>query len=462
MNYQEAKKVLDQHGQGHVLKFWESLEGAQQTALLAQIEALDFKTVNQVRDLLKAGGEIAGTYKEMEPAPVISLTPGEMRIPRGIGEGALKANQVGVILVAGGQGTRLGYDGPKGTYPLAPLSQASLFEIHSRKILALERQYGAQIPFYIMTSEGNDADTRKFFSDNKFFGLTPTRVKFFIQGTLPAFLPDGRIILESPGRLFAAPDGHGGILAALDRRGMLADMKQRGLTTLYYFQVDNGLVDIADPVFVGMHLQRRADMSVKVCAKRDPDEGLGVTVVRDGRTTVVEYSELTQGQKQARLPDGELLFKFGSVAIHIFSLGFLFREVSAGLPLHQAHKKVPVCGDDGVLVKPDKPNAYKFEKFIFDALPDAKETLILEFAREDEFAPVKNAEGNDSPDTARAAMMEKFARWLAVCRVNVPRDAGGRLAVKIEIDPVYAHDATALAARLPRGFKVTGDLLLKE
>lgn len=462
MNYQEAKRVLDQHGQGHVLKFWDRLDARQQAGLLSQIESLDFKTIAKIRGLLEAGGEQAAQAGDMKPAPVVPLKAGQSAEALALGEAALKAGQVGVILVAGGQGTRLGYDGPKGTYRLAPISSASLFEIHARKILALERQYKARIPFYIMTSEGNDADTRSFFSENKCFGLEPDRVKFFVQGTLPAFLPDGRIILESPGKLFAAPDGHGGILSALDRRGMLADMKARGLTTLFYFQVDNPMVDIADPAFVGMHLQRRADMSLKVCAKCNPDEGLGVTVVRDSRYSVVEYTELTKEQKNARLPDGELLFKFGSVAIHIFSLDFLVREISAGLPLHQAHKKVPVCDDQGNTVKPEKPNAYKFEKFIFDALPDAKEALILEFAREEEFAPVKNAEGADSPATSRAAMMEKFARWLAACGVKVPRDAGGQLTVKLEIDPVYAHDAGSLAARLPKGFVVAGDVLLKD
>jgi UDP-N-acetylglucosamine/UDP-N-acetylgalactosamine diphosphorylase len=461
MTYQDAKRVLEQYGQEHVLKFWECLTATQQASLLGQIEALDFKTIARIQALLKAGGESAVSTGAVTPAPVVSLAPGQAAAPRAVGEAALKAGQVGVILVAGGQGTRLGYDGPKGTYRLAPITQASLFEIHARKILALEQQYQARIPFYIMTSEGNDADTRAFFEANRYFGLSAERVKFFIQGTLPAFLPDGRIILEAPDKLFAAPDGHGGIMAALERRGMLADMKARTLTTLYYFQVDNPLVDIADPVFIGLHLQRKADMSLKVCAKRDAGEGLGVTVIRDGRCSVVEYIELTEEQKNARQPDGELVLKFGSVAIHIFSLDFLVRETSAGLPLHQALKKVAFCDDKGVTIKPEKPNACKFEKFIFDALPDAKESLILEFLRQDEFAPVKNAEGNDSPASSRAAMIEKFAGWFARCGVKVPRDAGGQVAVKLEVDPVYAHDAETLAARLPKGFEIKGDVLLK-
>lgn len=461
MTYQEAKRVLDSYGQGHVLKFWDCLNSAQQTSLLAQIEALDFKTISRIQALLKTGEAGAVALGEVKPAPVVSLRPGQEAEPLAIGEKAIKAGQVGVILVAGGQGTRLGYDGPKGTYRLAPITQASLFEIHARKILALEQNYKTQIPFYIMTSEGNDADTRAFFEANRYFGLSADRVKFFIQGTLPAFLPDGRMVLEAPDKLFAAPDGHGGILTALERRGMLADMKARKLTTLYYFQVDNPLVDIADPVFVGLHLQRKADMSLKVCAKRDAGEGLGVTVIRDGRCSVVEYIELTEAQKNARHPDGELVLKFGSVAIHIFSLDFLVRETSAGLPLHQAHKKVAFCDEKGATIKPGQPNAYKFEKFIFDALPDAKEALILEFLRQDEFAPVKNAEGNDSPASSRAAMIEKFAGWFARCGVKVPRDAAGAVTVKIEIDPLYAHNAGTLAARLPHGFEIKGDVLLK-
>lgn len=456
-----ARELLGKHGQEHVLKFWSRLTPAGQADLLTQVEGLDFKTIDQIVALLKAGSASTLAAGVMKPAPVVSPHSGDAATAKAAGEKALKAGQVGVILVAGGQGTRLGYDGPKGTYRLAPITQASLFEIHARKILALERHYGTRIPFYIMTSEGNDAATRQFFLDHHYFGLSAERVKFFVQGTLPAFLPDGRIILDSPGKLFAAPDGHGGILTALERRGMLKDMKERGLTTLYYFQVDNPLVDIADPTFVGWHLQRRADMSLKVCAKRDAAEGLGVTVVREGRYSVVEYIELTEEQKTARDAQGELVFKFGSVAIHVFSLEFLLREATAGLPLHQAHKKVPYCDDQGVTIKPEKANAYKFEKFIFDALPDAKEALILEFAREDEFAPVKNADGNDSPQTSRDAMMEKFARWFKAAGVAVPRDAQGRLAVKIEIDPVYAHDAASLAARLPGGYAIQGDVLLK-
>ncbi len=463
MTHAEAIGLLKQHDQSHVLQFLERLDSAQRDGLLNQVAGLDWVTLARIRAMLKhtPSDGAAVPVSGIEPAPVVSLSADKQAEPRATGEKALGSGQVGVILVAGGQGTRLGYDGPKGTYRLAPLSNVSLFEIHARKILALERRYGAPIPFYIMTSEGNDAATRSFFDENKFFGLSRERVKFFVQGTLPAFWPDGRIVLESPGKLFAAPDGHGGILAALDRRGMLADMQARGVKTLFYFQVDNPMVAIADPVFIGVHLQHASEMSLKVCAKRDPAEGLGVVVVREGRQAVVEYTELTDAQKSARRANGDLVFKFGSVAIHLFSLSFLQREAAAGLPLHQAHKKVGFCDEAGTLVKPAKANAYKFEKFIFDALPDARTAVILEFAREDEFAPVKNAEGDDSPETSRLALMEKFARWMSSCGVLVPRDAAGRLVHRLEIDPVYANSPEELKKRLPPGFSIHADVLLK-
>ncbi len=463
MKYTEAKAMLERLGQAHVLANWDRLDAVEQAGLLKQIGGLDVETIGRIRALLGATSSGAGApvHSAIAPAPVVSLSAGEQAGPREVGERALRDGKVGVILVAGGQGTRLGYDGPKGTYSLGPVTGASLFEIHARKVLALEREFGAPVPFYIMTSEGNDAETRRFFEGHAYFGLAAERVKFFVQGTLPAFWPDGRMVLEAPGRLFLAPDGHGGILTALKRTGMIEDMERRGLTTLFYFQVDNPLVEIADPVFVGVHLQRQAEMSLKVCAKRDPSEGLGVVVVRDGRQAVVEYTELTDDQKKGRRPDGELVFKFGSVAIHIFSLVFLKQEATAGLPLHQAHKKVSYCDEAGKTCKPDKPNAFKFEKFIFDALPDARTALILEFAREDEFAPVKNAEGEDSPATSRAAMMGKWARWMELAGVKVPRDARGGLIHKIEIDPVYANGVKTLRARLPKGLEITGDLGLR-
>jgi len=460
ISYEKAREALEKSGQLHVLKFWERLNTDQRKALLAQLEKLDFGSLARMKDVL-AGVSVQSSVSSIEPAKVLRLA--EAKSPEAIraGEEAIRKGFAGVVLVAGGQGSRLGFEGPKGSFAIGPISNAPLFEIHSRKILGLEKKYKAQIPFYIMTSEANDKATRDFFEANDYFGLSADRVLFFIQGMWPALDKEGKIILDAPGHLFMSPDGHGGILEALRATGMLEDMKKRRLETLFYFQVDNPLVEIAEPAFMGLHRIHQADISVKVCSKRDPDEGLGVVVVRGNKNAVVEYTELTKEQKHARLPDGELKFKFGSVAIHVFSLDFLVKESKAHIPIHVAHKKVPYCDDTGITVKPEKPNAYKFEKFIFDVLPDAQRSINVEFAREEEFSPVKNAEGADSPATTRRDMIRKCSRWLERAGVTVPKDEAGESIYKIEIDPCFAVDPEELRMKLPRDFKVGGDVLLK-
>jgi UDP-N-acetylglucosamine/UDP-N-acetylgalactosamine diphosphorylase len=459
MTHAEALALLTTHGQEHVLSFWKSLSAAEQADLLAQVASLDFQAIRSMRDLLEARNT-AAPAAEPQPGTALSPSESERRTAAAQGAAALKAGKVGVILVAGGQGTRLGFEGPKGTYSIGPLSGHSLFEIHVRKIAALERRFGGSIPLYVMTNQANDAATRTFFADHAHFGLPAHRIQFFSQGMMPALFPDGRLVLEAPGRLFMGPDGHGGILQALQRTGMLDDMKRRGLDTLFYFQVDNPLIEIADPAFVGLHREKRAQFSLKVCAKRDPGEGLGV-IARHGEAglQIVEYTELTEAQKQARASTGELLFKYGSVAIHLFSLEFLIATAQAGLPLHIAHKKVPYF--DGAQKTPEKPNAFKFEKFIFDALPLAERTLALVFDRTEEFSPVKNATGPDSPETTRRDMSRKFARWLDACGVAVPRLPSGDPSIKIEIDPRYASCPEELQRRLPKSFAIKGDVWLK-
>ena len=367
-------------------------------------------------------------------------------------------------MVAGGQGSRLGFDGPKGCFPVGPVSGAPLFFFHARKVLALGKRFGAPVPLYVMTSETNDAATRAFFRDNGYFGLDEKDVFFFVQGMWPALSPDGKIVLDRKDHVFFGPDGHGGTLSALRRSGALEDMVRRGLSTVFYFQVDNPMVEIADPAFIGAHLLADSEFSVKVCAKRDPQEGLGVVVERGGKTQVVEYTELTQEQKNERTADGELRYKYGSVAIHVFSVPFLAREAEAGLPIHVAHKKVPCVDRAGAAVKPAAPNAYKFEKFIFDALRDARKSICLAFDRENEFSPVKNAEGADSPATCSADLSRKWARWLAAAGHAVQTGADGRPTCKVEIDPAFAADPQTLKAALAApgapAVPSSGDVLL--
>ncbi len=467
MTYEAAKEILAQNGQGHVLSFWSQLDQQEQVALLDQIASIDMAAIKRMQAMLSATADTAAKAGgEIVPAAVVELGSIAERERNealsAYGESALARGEVGALLVAGGQGSRLGFEGPKGAYSIGPLSGASLFEIHARKILAMERRYETRIPFYIMTSQANDAATRAFFQEHSYFGLKQDRVLFFTQGMWPALDREGKILLESPGRIFMSPDGHGGTISALRDHGMFDDMARRGIQALFYFQVDNPLVEIADPLFIGLHLKEGAEVSTKVCKKREPSEGLGVVAVRDGRPLVVEYSELTPAQMQEKRSDGQLKLLFGSVAIHVFSVAFLKREAAADLPLHIAFKKVPSVDATGQTVTPAQPNAYKFEKFIFDVIPDAKAALNVEFERALEFSPVKNATGNDSPATTQRDMIRKFSGWLVASGFAVPRNADGEPRYKIEIDPCFALDAESLGNQLLKTFVLDADLLLNE
>lgn len=447
MTFDQAKDILERNGQGHVLRFWDRLDEGGRTQLLDQVAGLDFASIARMQGLLKECKAEAAKVSEPVAPSVVEFTPESHAEAYAAGEAEIRAGKVAVLLVAGGQGSRLGYEGPKGAYSIGPVTGRSLFYFHARKIVALCRRYGVRIPFYIMTSDANDAATRAHFEDHNYFGLDRNDVTFFVQGMWPALDAEGRIILDQPGHVFMSPDGHGGTLTALAKDGCLADMERRGINTVFYFQVDNPMVEIADPAFVGLHVMRAADISVKLCAKRDPKEGLGVVVERDGRFEMVEYTELTDEQANRRTPDGELYFKYGSVAIHVFSFAFMKAEANKAMPLHVAHKKIPVCQDDGSVVKPEANNGYKFEKFIFDVLPDARAVVNLAFDRAEEFSPVKNASGNDSPATCKHDMQAKWLRWLKGAGVQMPVSAGGASVLPLEIDPAYALDVSDLKRR---------------
>ena len=291
-----------------------------------------------------------------------------------------------------------------------------------------------------MTSEANNEATVKCFEENDYFGLNPDDVFFFTQGMWPGMTAEGKIILDAPGHIFMSPDGHGGLLAALKKSGALADMKKRGVKSVFFFQVDNPLVEVADPAFVGYHVLNKSEYSLKLCAKRDPKEKVGMPM-QFGRTyRMVEYTEMTDEQCYRKAKDGRLYFLYGSPAIHVFDRAFLEREAGKAMPLHLAFKKIPVCDEKGKVVKPAEPNGYKFEKFIFDILPNAKTAAFLAFDQKDEFSPVKNAEGGDSPATCKADMQAKWRKWLASVGVELKGD------LPIEIDPAYAVDAADLAS----------------
>ncbi|MBR2065854.1 MAG: UTP--glucose-1-phosphate uridylyltransferase, partial [Kiritimatiellae bacterium] len=313
MNLAEAKKRLAACGQEHVLEYWKGISKSERSALLAQVAAIDPKSVKACAAALK-GGVAAAVDTSRGLAPKVAELKGAA-LARAVaaGERELKAGRVAALLVAGGQGSRLGYDGPKGCYSIGPVTGAPLFHFHARKILARSRRYGRPIPFYVMTSEANNAATVECFRANGYFGLDPKDVFFFTQGMWPGMTKDGKIILDAPGHVFMSPDGHGGLLAALKRSGALDDMKRRGIKSVFFFQVDNPLVEIADPAFVGYHVLERSEYSLKLCAKRDPFEKVGMPMLVGGRYRMVEYTEMTKEQC-LRKKGGKLYYLYGSPA----------------------------------------------------------------------------------------------------------------------------------------------------
>ena len=437
MTITEAEKMLKACGQEHVLNFYKKLKKSEQSELLAQIAKIEPKNVKYCQEALKKGATEIDNSKGKAPK-VAQLKGKALAAAIEAGEKELRAGKVAALLVAGGQGSRLGYDGPKGCYSIGPVTGAPLFYFHARKILARSIRYGATIPFYVMTSEANNAATVACFEENDYFGLNPKDVFFFTQGMWPGMTKDGKIILDAPGHVFMSPDGHGGLLAALKKSGALADMKKRGIKSVFFFQVDNPLVEIADPAFIGYHVMNNSEYSLKLCAKRDPYEKVGMPMQFGKQYRMVEYTEMTKEQCERKTKSGDLYFKFGSPAIHVFDRAFLEREAGKNMPLHLAFKKIPTCDEKGKVTKPTEPNGYKFEKFIFDILPNAKTAAFLAFDQKNEFSPVKNAEGSDSPASCKEDMQIKWAKMLAEAGVLVRKDT------PIEIDPVYALDAADL------------------
>ena len=449
------------HGQGHIFSGWDKLDHQGREELLSHCSQVDFAWLEaRLAEIRNPSRRTAAT---LEPAPVQTLpaTPEEEKTEaeaKRIGEEKLRQGKVAAFMVAGGQGSRLGHDGPKGCYPIGPVSGRSLFQWHAEQILARGRRHGAAIPWYIMTSEENDKATRDFFQEHACFGLEPGNVFFFRQGMAPTLGLDGKLLLASPSRLARHPDSHGGALQGLAASGALDDMRRRGVEIISYFQVDNPLVKIADPRFLGWHVKSGSEISSKVLAKTSPEEKLGVACLRDGRPAVVEYIDLDPELMNARDAGGRLRFWAGSIAIHLMDVAFAAGFGGArSLTWHASRKKVAYFDGEGPL-KPERENAIKFETFVFDAIPLARKTLNLETRRENEFAPVKNAEGVDSAASCREMMLRRFNRWLD--SAGLPRPNGRELS--LEISPLYSLDAREFAQKAAGGSVTPTDALVLE
>ena len=483
-------------GQGQVFAFWDSLTAAERAGLAAQAREIDLAEVDRLNRtlVLQPAGGVGMDLSGLAPAPCTLLPAnggdaGQWAAARAEGEAALRGGHVAAFTVAGGQGTRLGYDGPKGTFAVTPLKRKSLFQVFAEKIQAVGLRYGRPLHWFIMTSHANHEQTVGFFSDHHYFGLDKGRVHFFRQGRMPAVDFTGKILLETISSLSLNPDGHGGSLRALHRSGALDLMQSEGIDTISYFQVDNPIVRCVDPVFIGFHLAADSEMSSKMVPKAYAEEKVGHFCLRNGKVVVVEYSDLPPAMQREANPDGSLRYRAGSIAIHLIDREFARRmagpNVAAAsshseaihrleadatatgapaLPFHRADKKIPTVDAAGHPVKPDKDNGVKFEMFVFDALPFARNSIVIETARADDFSPVKNAEGVDSPKTAREDQLRQFARWLKSAGAVVRVDQTGLPDCGIEVSPLFGYDADSFSERwqkIPHKPAVTDGLYLE-
>jgi UDP-N-acetylglucosamine/UDP-N-acetylgalactosamine diphosphorylase len=458
----ELRGRLRQFGQEHVLAHWHLLHDTEQRELLEQIQALDLPELDTLYRQREQRAQVPAR-EHIEPIARVEHEALAAQETRARANAAWRRGEVAVLIVAGGQGTRLGFDHPKGLYQIGPVTQKSLFQIHAEKVLALSRRYGSSVPLLIMTSPATNAETEEFFVQHKFFGLPSERVFFFRQGTMPALdLATGRLLLEAPGRLFTSPNGHGGTLTALASSGLLDRLKERGIRTVFYFQVDNPMVKLGDLDFLGRHLAENADVSSKVVPKEKPEEKVGIFALVDGRQAIIEYSDLPPDMARETDEKGRLRWWAGNIAIHLFQVDFLER-VGRGpnrIPWHLARKKVPYLDEHGQAIQPAQENALKFEMFIFDAFPHAGHWTLMPTTRPEEFMPLKNATGMESPDMVRQYLSNQAADWLEKCGARVPRRANGDAGVPLEISPLFALDAGELAARVDKNMRIDGPTYL--
>ena len=436
-------------GQSHLIKFFDTLDEAGQQRYAAELAGIDWDLLQELIKSHVMQKPVIDLPEDLTPAPYFPLQPRSEAEKSyylqadAAGEELLRTGKVAALTVAGGQGSRLGFDGPKGTYPIAPVSGKTLFQYFAESLLSASRKYNTTLHWYIMTSVVNDGATREFFADNNYFGMSRDQIHFFTQGFMPAIGYDGKLLMSSTGSLALSPDGHGGTLLALRKSGMLDDMRMRGIEFLSYFQVDNPLVPVVSPRFIGLHALENSEMSAIMLSKTNSKEKLGNFCVSGGRTMIIEYSDLPDELAEKRNADGSLAFVAGSPAIHVLSRNFVEKLTSGGtlqLPWHRADKKIASLDADGNKVAPDAPNGVKLESFIFDALPLAEKVMILEGDRAEVFAPTKNATGVDSAESCRLMLTARNARRLELAGVEVPRTADGQADAVIELSPRLVLD----------------------
>ena len=393
----EAEALLKEKKQAHILKYFDTLDEQSKNEFLAQIENINWS------DFSKIGSSSTSQRGKFNPPPALSIDEisKNKAAYESIGLEAIKKGEVAAVLLAGGMGTRLGFDLPKGCFNVGLTHPLYIFECLINNLLDVVKLAGVYVPLYIMTSEKNDAATKAFFTEHDYFGYNKDFVKFFIQDMACAVDYKGKLLLEEKGRLATSPNGNGGWFTSMIKAGLDKDLHARNVKWINIFAVDNVLQRIADPVFVGATIEGKYQSASKVVRKVEPHEKMGLLCLEDGKPSIVEYYEMSKEMAEAKDADGSLTYKYGVTLNYLFSLEKLEQIVNTSLEIHVVEKKIPYIDDDGNKVSPTEPNGYKFELLVLDMVHMMDNNLAFEVERKLEFAPIKNLHGTDSVDSAR-------------------------------------------------------------
>ena len=395
----KAFRILSDIGQEHILKYYDELDNDEKKDLLDQIEITDFSVLENL-DSEKNSDSLRGTFEPLGAVTIKDIASESSRYTK-IGTDAIKNGKVAAVLLAGGQGTRLGFDKPKGMFNIGVDEELYIFQCLINNLMDVVRLAGAWVPLYIMTSEKNNKETVDFFKEKNYFGYDPSYVRFFIQDMAPSVDMSGKVLMESRSKISLSPNGNGGWFSSLVRAGLLDEIKEKGVEWINVFAVDNVLQRIADPGFVGAVIDSGLQSGGKVVSKASPDERVGVLCLDDGRPSIVEYYEMTEEIRTLVDANGELAYKYGVILNYLFSVEKLEEICDRKMPVHVVEKKIPYMDDNGDLIKPESPNGHKFETLVLDMVHMQDSCLAYEVVREKEFAPVKNAVGVDSVESAR-------------------------------------------------------------
>ncbi|MGN0622168.1 MAG: UTP--glucose-1-phosphate uridylyltransferase [Porcipelethomonas sp.] len=403
MNYQEALIFLEQYNQEHLLRFYDELDENKKANLLEQISSINLERIQFMKNNMHKS-------KRGEISPLGALTVKEISENREkykqTGIDAIRNSKVGAVLLAGGQGSRLGFDHSKGMFNIGKTRSLYIFECLINSLLTVTNEAQAYVPLIIMTSETNDGEIREFLEEHNYFGYSKDNIHFFIQEMEPAVDENGKILMSSKDQIVFSPNGNGGWFSSMQKAGLMDLIEKSGIEWLNVFAVDNVLQKIADPVFIGATIESGCVSGGKVVSKSDPDERVGVLCLEDGKPSIVEYYEMMEEMRTMRDSDGNLSYRFGVILNYLFRVDKLIKTLDADFPFHAAHKKISCIDENGCLIVPDEPNGYKFETLVLDMVHMQDSCLAFEVEREKEFAPVKNASGTDSVDTARK-LLEK-------------------------------------------------------